>query len=359
MGHKEGDGLFRVVVLELASTGAQMRMEHLRLLGEPLQREMRARGLLDLPPAYLGFMDLDVWDAQGLLLLACEAFDFAITGRLDALAAKATQYRNIDGLIRLNLRNFLTERQGANDPIGKAVYDNLHASAKAGLDAGWLSSLSTKKMLRGDQVLCATGREGEPVVSTAVIDDKLEPSEPMRCRLWDLRMVGPDGRTSGSEILRLLLDLGIVAFTLSAVARVLSPRCRDEVMARHHDEDTAYDECADGFPMLVQVMQPSAFESYRDWLDFCKTARRRLEVCDKPIALRERMSRLFEVLVGCVERDVILDIKQTDLKIELGLARSTMSDCVRELHEVISTESSDSSLTGPVSDRTEGSLASL
>jgi hypothetical protein len=63
-------------------------------------------------------------DAFEDILLDC--YKFAILDRLTALQEQLKIKPNVDGLISRNVSNFLLERQRKHDPIGYAVFLNVH-----------------------------------------------------------------------------------------------------------------------------------------------------------------------------------------------------------------------------------------
>lgn len=124
-----------------------------------LRSELRRRGLWDSPPSYLGvpgsaWEELGEGDRGGALEeLAAECYAFIFVDRLRSLAAQLAVKPNVDGLVFLNLRHFLHERQREHDPLGYRVYEILRLAVQRALAAGELYLISGDPGVRNDTVL--------------------------------------------------------------------------------------------------------------------------------------------------------------------------------------------------------------
>lgn len=328
-------GDFKALVLELAGSGQALRIEHVRRIKPLVVGELRARGLLFGPPEFVGYGDLSAWDEQSLDLIACDALEWAVLRRLDALAAKAEVFPNIDGLVVRNVRNFLTERQAAVDPVGASVYRNLRAGAARGMKAGWLVSSAARCPPARDQVLGGSV-EGK-TWSPERIEAQIDPTPGW----WDnLRSVGEGGAgapAAGAEILRSLLAAGVEAFTVSDVARALAPGCRGLLAARNVGEEVGFDGDEDAPGALVLVVRPIEFETYRGWLDFVEQVVDAIDALDTPPERRAAISRVFATLVALNEQERLEDSTQRALCERLALAKSTLNDYIQVLRTLVST----------------------
>jgi hypothetical protein len=147
-----------------------------------LASEMRKRGLWQSPPCYLGVFGAERWDAEepagdpmarascaaggqvsalGELVADCYAFIFV--DRLRSLKRQLEQKPDIDGLVLLNVRHFLHERQKEHDPVGYQVFETLRAVVREAIAAGSLHVLAGDERIRNDTVLgFATAAEPPP-----------------------------------------------------------------------------------------------------------------------------------------------------------------------------------------------------
>ena len=142
-----------------AKTGAEepgVFTDHVRALGtgEPLDSrrfetlwaalraalrgELKRRGLWDSPPSYLGIYGSGSWETadggktheSALEELLVECYSYIFISRLRSLQAQLSLKTNIDGLVFLNIRHFLHERQKQHDPIGSQVFEVLQSAVR-------------------------------------------------------------------------------------------------------------------------------------------------------------------------------------------------------------------------------------
>lgn len=117
-----------------------------------LRGELRRRGLWNAPPDYLGVYGSDGWeDALEELLGECYAFIFIERRR--ALQAQLKVKPNVDGLVFLNVRHFLHERQKEHDPLGSQVFEVLQSAVRRAVAQGELHVLAGDPRVRNETVL--------------------------------------------------------------------------------------------------------------------------------------------------------------------------------------------------------------
>lgn len=127
--------------------------------------EMKRRGLWQSPPCYLGACGWESWDSEapqgsstaraqsalGELVADCYAYIFV--DRLESLKRQLEDKPDIDGLVLLNIRHFLHERQKAHDPLGFRVFELLQAAVEDAISSGALYLLGGDKKVRNDTLL--------------------------------------------------------------------------------------------------------------------------------------------------------------------------------------------------------------
>jgi hypothetical protein len=117
-----------------------------------LRGELRRRGLWNAPPDYLGVHGAESWeDALEELLAAC--YTFVFVERLRGLQAQLRVKPNVDGLVYLNVRHFLHERQKEHDPLGSQVFEVLQSAVRSAVAAGELHVLAGDPRVRNETVL--------------------------------------------------------------------------------------------------------------------------------------------------------------------------------------------------------------
>jgi hypothetical protein len=138
-----------------------------RALGAALRRELKRRGLWESAPAFLGVYGGESWQgtpggpsgigAQSPLEeLLAECYVYIFVDRLRSLQAQLLVKPNVEGLVTLNIRHFLHERQRSHDPIGYQIFEVVRAAVLAAIEKGELRVLSDDrddKAIRNDTVL--------------------------------------------------------------------------------------------------------------------------------------------------------------------------------------------------------------
>lgn len=125
------------------------------------------RGLWGSPPSFLGVYGWQSWSAadstdEPLSELLSECYVFIFVHRLQSLKAHLEVKPNIDGLVFLNLRNFLYDRQRQHDPLGLRVFEILQSAVRQAVRAGELYVLAGDSKIRNDSLLGFTP-DTEPV----------------------------------------------------------------------------------------------------------------------------------------------------------------------------------------------------
>jgi hypothetical protein len=134
-----------------------------KALRAALRSELKKRGLWDSPPAYLGIYGWESWEPAGarrgtseesaLEELLVECYSFIFIARLRSLEAHLKIKPNIDGMVFLNIRHFLHERQKAHDPLGSQVFEVLQSAVRLAVEAGDLEVIEGDPRIRNDTVL--------------------------------------------------------------------------------------------------------------------------------------------------------------------------------------------------------------
>jgi hypothetical protein len=141
------------------------RLEQLwSALRAALRSELKRRGLWETPPVYLGIYGWETWEARGaggrketaLEELLAECYSYIFFLRLRSLEAQLKLKENIDGLIFLNIRHFLHERQKEHDPLGSQVFQVLQSAVRAAVAEGDLYVIQGDERIRNSTVLSAS-----------------------------------------------------------------------------------------------------------------------------------------------------------------------------------------------------------
>lgn len=135
-----------------------------------LVKEVKRRGLWHSPPCYLGAYGWERWDSEApraeprtaganrrpagaLGELVADCYTFVFVDRLQSLKRHLQDKPDIEGLVLLNVRHFLHERQREHDPFGFRVFELLQAAVDEALAAGTLHLLAGHGKVRNGTLL--------------------------------------------------------------------------------------------------------------------------------------------------------------------------------------------------------------
>lgn len=140
-------------------------MPVLAALRRALRAEINRRGLWETSPSYLGVYGFERWQGGTVAELAsglgggpldellADCFGYIFVDRLRSLAAQLKVKDDIEGLVFLNVRHFVHERQKDCDPLGARVYQVLHRAVQAAVEVGELEILAGDARIRNDTLL--------------------------------------------------------------------------------------------------------------------------------------------------------------------------------------------------------------
>ena len=124
-----------------------------------LASELRKRGLWQSPPCYVGIYGVERWDgaeaerAHALGELVADCYAFIFVERLRSLKRQLLEKEDIHGLVVLNVRHFLHERQREHDPVGYRLFEILRSLVQEAVAAGRLHVLGGDERVRNETVL--------------------------------------------------------------------------------------------------------------------------------------------------------------------------------------------------------------
>jgi hypothetical protein len=271
-----GDGeprIFTEYVRSLDARGEAPSAESFVALWEALRSalrsELRKRGLWESPPSYLGIYGWQTWEegpeevpegAGALEELAAECYSFIFVLRLRSLRAQLKVKENVDGLVFLNIRHFLHERQKEHDPLGFRVFEILRLAVRQAVAAGELHVLAGDERIRNETVLGFAGEPGsrapsadDPRAVVARWNDELLPD-----------LVTARGAQQDEVVERLrrrLAELGgeKESFRFKELVDALKNdvRTRWAALLDHSEGETAAERTGDEPARLIRIVRPS------------------------------------------------------------------------------------------------------
>ena len=108
-------------------------------IGRLLRRQMRWRGIWNLPPERLGVIGYRHWSDPGALEeLRLDAYQDAVLGRFRGLRAQLAVKPQVEGLVATNVKWFLRDLQKRGDPLGYRAWEVVQNAVGRAVDAGQL-----------------------------------------------------------------------------------------------------------------------------------------------------------------------------------------------------------------------------
>ncbi|RMH17474.1 MAG: hypothetical protein D6696_15675, partial [Acidobacteria bacterium] len=282
--------------------------------------ELRRRGLWRLPPSYLGICGARRWrepaaeprfgtDALDELVAECYAFVFV--HRIASLRAQLRLKTNCDGLVFLNVRHFVLERQRRHDPLGSRVYAVLRGAVEAAVAAGELHRSPGDSPLTNHTVLTVGPAAGSPAPPAALAEIVAGWADDLLPELVTTR--GKGHRRLEARLRTRLTGLADAGFGGFTFGEVLDP-LRREVRRRWSAifelarGETGVEDGGDRLAEVVELAFPDAgFEARESFARLVDCVSQRLAAGVDP-AQRDELRALWQALVGwAAERGVAAD----------------------------------------------------
>jgi hypothetical protein len=275
-----------------------------------LVNELKRRGLWQSPPSYLGVCGWERWDSEapgasatqrqasalGELVADCYAFIFV--DRLQSLKRQLAEKPDIDGLILLNVRHFVHERQREHDPLGFRIFELLQEAVEDALSAGALHVLAGDRKVRNDTLL---GFDPEAELPPTPVD-----FEPIVTRWNDELMpalITARSRQQVAVVRRLrgcLLDLpklGVDAFRFKDLLSPLKEDVRRRWAALLEGGDVGpLAPLPEGVPVPVRALPGSAVESRQSFEHLTRSISTSIDRMEADPRTRTQLATLWRYL---------------------------------------------------------------
>ena len=256
--------------VRLLARATPLPAEHFDALWQALRAvlvsELRKRSLWNVSPAYLGVYGADSWSRpEALEELLVECYSAAFLRRLRSLGAQLRARSSIDGMIFLNVRNFLHDTQKKHDPLGFRIFTVLRAAIRALIGDEVLRILAGDDGIRNDTIVGFHAGDPERRAPDGEIEDRAR-------ALGDVLL--PDlitavGKAQVKLIARLAATLcdwrqeGVLAFRFRELCSALCNDARGRWASVWQQKEglTAREDRTDDVAALVRQVQPdSGFE---------------------------------------------------------------------------------------------------
>jgi len=272
-------------------------------LARLLRRELARSGLSASPPRYVGVTGTEHWSPDAIHELLTDAYTFSFIDRLRALQAQLDNKPNIDGLVVLNVRNFLHERQRQNDPIGYRVFEVVRDGLLHAIDRGIAEIREGNPKVRNDTQIAILGAaDTNSDTATLAEESRIEAVAKGWCQTLLPELVtgrSAKARTALRETIAGLVhnsrEAGISPFLFKPLVDVM----KRETRARWHAVLHPPSETVLGDQDEVELVSPasSAPDIQSDFDSLANCVLQRISQEPDPVR-RERLEKLWDFLLA-------------------------------------------------------------
>lgn len=278
-------------------------------LRDALRKEMQQRGVWSASPSFLGVLGSESWfDDEALDELVNDCYTFSFIHRQTGLEGLLASQENIEGIIFLNIRNFLFERQKQHDPIGYRVFSVLRQAVQQSIDERHLVVLEGNSNVDNGTLLASRADPDLIPADTADLASWIE--DWIHRFLPKLITSRGEGRQKIiGELSILLAELpsrGIECFRFKDLVAPLKMTVRkkwtalwDQTRGDSGFEDSGFEDSDDGFVRIVQFIQPSSdFEEREHLQQLIACVDHAIDVLEARSAARSQLRQLWAFLQG-------------------------------------------------------------
>lgn len=162
-------------------------------IGRLLRRQMRWRGIWNLPPERLGVIGYRNWSEPGALEeLRVDAYQEAILGRFRGLRAQLAVKPQVEGLVATNVKWFLRDLQRRGDPLGYRAWEVVYNAVERAIEGGTFLVVAGGPALDLSTLLATTPQAAVRLAVDAAAEDEADDE-------WDEAADEPAGETAESR----------------------------------------------------------------------------------------------------------------------------------------------------------------
>jgi chorismate mutase len=331
--------------LEISQWPPEKLFEHLK---EDLRAELKRRCLWMAPPEWLGYPDIESWNEQGALdALAFDCYKFAIVTRIRGLRnqLKKKNKDNIDGLISLNIRHFLTEQQEKHDPEGYAVGSNVYNAIQQLIEER-RDIIRAQKLDKAGKLCDKTVLTFPPADPTPYISDEKSLWDAIRQHTdwlnerFEMLRISEDAQEKLSKIVCQLAKTHIISFQYQDLITLLKNDARaagkaSDVALEVDNTKPEYDDEDEELPQRVKITLPdTTYEDWKNWKGLIDKISLKIFTLKRRNEIPKKVYAIFQEWAGYT-----LDIdepipSQKELARRLALPPQTVNDYVKILREL-------------------------
>ena len=300
-----------------------------------LRATLKKRDLWNAPPEWLGYPEFRSWEDEGALdALAFDCYQFAIVSRIRSLRNQLKIKDNVDGIIRRNIRNFLTAQQEKYDPYGYAVGKNVSTVVQKLIDEQ--PNIIRAQNLQKGKLCNQTVLMFSPANPTIHADQNFL-WDSIRCETdwlnlrFEMLRISEKSQEKFSEIISQLANTNIFSFLYKDLITCLKDDARAagkaSNVALELDDIVENFEVNDYLPQIVKMTQPET--TYEEWESCQKLVKEcSLKILGLNHPHKERIYAVFLEWANSLDLDEPQPT-QAEIARRLNLARQTVSDYIK------------------------------
>ncbi len=291
------------------------------------QRELRRRGLWNSPPRFVGLEAAETWSDEALAELVSDCYVFLMQ-RIQTLHQHLKLKPNVDGLVLLNVKHFVYERQKRCDPLGFRIFDITRAAVRQAIDQGTLRVVAGDPRIQNSTLLEPRRRtvlEGSPTLESPEAATPEEGTGPPQahhllresCETWVDALIpelllahGRQRQAVASRLAQALAtldsrDVGSLTFKVLVDGLKAAARIRWKavwVQDQGWEEPVEKGQPSGGYrsrpasPSSAIVLQPLTFEDEDHFRVLTREVSEAVESAGVTMPHRQHLTRLWEFL---------------------------------------------------------------
>jgi len=293
---------------------------------------LKRKNLYSQPPSLIGYAGENWRDSEVLESLLWDCYGHVFGRKLKSLLENLLVKGNVDGLIRLHVRNYIRDQQRITNPIGCAVYDNLVEAIKVLVSAKSVSVEPVGRPSGLSMVRVAVGSCAEPDQIEDLILNQSAWKKAFRTS------VGSSVETQRAliELVPLLPVHGIAAFKVGELSNVATRILRGELEDFQRDdilEKKSAEKITHSNRTIELAVSYSTGDEQVDLLAKLKSSRSRIESAFKNRKVRARMEKLVDYIIDTLERGD--EINWSDAAEFLGIPRTRVYEDRERLKQIL------------------------
>lgn len=300
-----------------------------------LKHVLHHRGLFYSSPSLLGYAGSSWADEEVMSDLVFDCLQRSLVTRLRGLRGLLQKSGAIDGVVVLNIKNFVWEKQKKHDPVGYAVFQNLKAAAAHLVDADELRRLNAQDIsaFNGNTVYSIKAASSEAVADKTQLKEVLLRSGLMFDGLQSFTTVGVKGQEILVETIKSLKGFGIASFSVNALKKALCSLISESQTVRPVTSHQIVSEVFEDSPENSRtVPQDAGYQESESHAHMVQQIHLEIDNSRRTQAVRKRLHQMLDLAAEAWSgKNSTGEFSVEGLQSTLGIERTTVYDDLKFL----------------------------